>query len=106
MSGFLGSLWAIILGTLFRFRVLPFLHADTILSGGKQVPTKQFAHFGSNFFYCGAVVFFVFSLVGVLTLNEARRRYIAQLPRWQQWAIWPFHGVPQSVATQQSPPIA
>ena len=80
-SNFLTSLWSIILGTFIRYRALPFLRVDTILSGGKQVPTEHIAHSGSHFFYVVAVVFFAIGLVGIFKLNEARRRSIAQLPR-------------------------
>lgn len=90
MSAFLATFWAIVLGTLMRFRLLPFLYPDTVMSGGKEVPTEQLAHFFSNFFYVGAAVMFVLGLVGLLTLNDARRRYIAQLPRFQRWMFWPF----------------
>ena len=101
MMFFLSASWAIILGFLFRFRVLPFLQADTILSGGKQVPTEQFAHFASTFFWIGAAVVITLGIVGIFTLSEPRRRYIASLPRLQQWLFWPFHGI-----TPPSPPAA
>ncbi len=96
MMFFFSASWAIILGFLFRFRILPFLQADTILSGGKQVPTEQFAHFVSIFFWGAAALVIALGIVGILTLNEPRRRYIASLPRLQQWMFWPFHGIPSS----------
>ena len=67
------ALWAIILGFLFRFRVLPFLKADTILSGGKQVPTEQFAHIASLFFWGAAAVVIVLGIVIVLVLRRSRQ---------------------------------
>jgi hypothetical protein len=46
---------ALILGTLFKCRVLPFLKDDTILSGGKQMPTADFAaHMARGFYIFGA----------------------------------------------------
>ncbi len=103
MQYFFGASWGIILGFLFRFRVLPFLQPDTILSGGKQVPTEQFAHFASTFFWAAAAVIIVLGIIGTLTLNEPRRRYIASLPRFQQWMWWPFHGVGPSDTPPSSP---
>ena len=73
MAFFPAALWAIILGFLFRFRVLPFLKADTILSGGRQVPTERFAHIASLFFWGSAAVVIVIGVVVVLTLNKSRR---------------------------------
>ncbi len=73
MMFFFSASWAIILGFLFRFRILPFLQADTILSGGKQVPTEQFAHFVSIFFWGAAALVIALGIVGILTLNEPRR---------------------------------
>jgi hypothetical protein len=108
MCCFLATIVAIVLGTLARYRLPPFfmLQQDTVLSGGKQVPAEQFAHFASNFFYAGSVVAFAPGVLGILTLTEARRRYIAQLPRWKQWYIWPFHGVPSSERPTSHPPHA
>lgn len=101
MLYFLSALWAVLLGFLFRFRALPFLQADTILSGGKQVPTEQFVRFASTCFWGGAAVVAALGIVGILTLNEPRRRYITALPRLQQWMFWPFHGI-----TSSAPPTA
>ncbi len=98
LVGLLSAVWSGVLGTLIRFRMLPFLKEDTILSGGKQVPTEQFAHFGSNFFYGAAAAIFVLGLIGIATLTEPRRRYIAQLPAWQRWMFWPFHTAPAAVS--------
>lgn len=47
----LGGVCALILGTLFKFRFLPFLKSDTILSGGSQVPTVDFAASMAHWFY-------------------------------------------------------
>ena len=71
---FFAALWAITLGLLFRFRVLPFLKDDTILSGGKQVPTEQFAHIASNFFWGAAAVVIVFGVVVTLSLKKSSQR--------------------------------
>ena len=94
LLGLLSALWAVILGTLCRFRVLPFLKEDTILSGGRQGPTEQFAHLIANLFYGAAVVVVVLILVGLVTMTKGRRRLIAQLPASQRWMYWPFHTVP------------
>ncbi len=92
MHSFLGTLGMIVAGTLCRYRMLPFLQADTVLSHGQQVPAEHIAHFLSNAFYGIAAFAFLTGVIGLLTLDEARRQYIAQLPRWQQWLIWPSHG--------------
>jgi hypothetical protein len=47
----LGGASAFVLGTLFKFRILPFLKGDTILSGGRPIPTEEFAEFGARWFY-------------------------------------------------------
>jgi len=48
---FLGCVGALILAALCHYRVLPFLKEDTILSAGRQVPTKDFAESISRIFY-------------------------------------------------------
>jgi hypothetical protein len=51
-----GGVCALVLGTLFRYRALPFLKDDTILSGGKRMATADFAAFmARGFFIFGAV---------------------------------------------------
>jgi hypothetical protein len=50
LSLLLGGACALVLGTLFKFRILPFLKGDTILSGGRQMPTAEFAAFGARWF--------------------------------------------------------
>jgi hypothetical protein len=62
LSMLIGGMGALVMGTLFKFRALPFLKADTILSGGKQMPTSEFAAFGARWFY----IFGVACLVGSL----------------------------------------
>jgi hypothetical protein len=37
-----------VLGTLVRYRVLPFLRDDTSLAGKRLVPTEQWATFASK----------------------------------------------------------
>jgi len=51
LSILFGGACALVLGTLFKFRTLPFLKGDTILSGGRQMPTAEFAAFGARWFY-------------------------------------------------------
>jgi hypothetical protein len=87
---FLAAIASVVLGTLVQYRALPFLRDETILAGGKLVPTAQWAAFMSRFFYIGSVVALVIGVIAMLTLSEANRRYIAQLPRWQRLLIWPW----------------
>ena len=89
MMSFVAAMGALVLGILVRFRALPFLRGDTTLSAGSLVPTEQWAAFMSRFFYIGSAVFLVVGLITLLTLSDANRRYIAQLPRWQRFLIWP-----------------
>jgi hypothetical protein len=67
----LGGFCAFLLGTLFKFRLLPFLKADMIMSGGREIPTSDFAAF---FARC----FFVFGsacvMVSLLWLAVVRRK--------------------------------
>lgn len=51
ISLLIGGAGAFVMGTLFKFRVLPFLKPDTILSGGKPVSTAEFAAWGARTFY-------------------------------------------------------
>ena len=90
MMSFVAAMGALVLGILVRFRALPFLRGDTTLSAGSLVPTEQWAAFMSRFFYIGSAVFLVVGLITLLTLSDANRRYIAQLPRWQRFLIWPW----------------
>ena len=89
MGCFLGALAGVVLGTLVRYRALPFLRDNTILAGGRLVPTEQWAAFASKFFYVGSAVTVLIGIIALLTLSEANRRYIAQLPRWKRFLIWP-----------------
>jgi hypothetical protein len=57
--GLLGFLAA----TLVRYRAFPFLHADTILSGGKLVPTAEWSVAIAKFFYVGSAAFVLIGLV-------------------------------------------
>ena len=82
---FLGSLEALILETFVRHRALPFLRDETILAGGKLVLTTA-----SNLFYIGSAVALVIGIIALVSLSDANRRYIAQLPKWQQFLIWPW----------------
>jgi len=63
ISMFVGGIGGIILGVAFKYRLLPFLKPDTILSGGKQVPTEQFANFAANIFFVFAAVCLVASTI-------------------------------------------
>jgi hypothetical protein len=70
---------AIAMGTLFRLRLLPFLRPDTILSGGKQVSTEQFAHLISNLFYVGAAAIGALAGASLISLLRAKRRQAPSL---------------------------
>ena len=90
MGCFLGSLAALVLATLVRHRALPFLRDETILAGGKLVPTTEWVAFASKLFYIGSGFALVIGIIALLSLSDANRRYIAQLPRWQRFLIWPW----------------
>jgi hypothetical protein len=63
---FLSALACVALGTLVRFRALPFLRDDTILAGGKLVSTDQWAAFMSRFFYFGSAAMVTVGLIALL----------------------------------------
>lgn len=90
MGCFLGSLAALIMATLVRHRALPFLRNETILSHGELIPTTEWVASASNLFYVGSLVALLMDVVALVSLSDANRRYIAQLPRWQQFLIWPW----------------
>ena len=54
------------MGTLFKYRALPFLKDDTILSGGKQIPTEGFAASGARMFYIFGAACLIGSLIWLL----------------------------------------
>jgi hypothetical protein len=87
---FFVGVWAFVLGTLFRWRIFSFLRPDTILSGGKEVPTAQAALFFSKWFYIAGAVIILAGLVAPFITTESQRRYVAQLPRWQRFLFWPI----------------
>jgi hypothetical protein len=90
MGCFLGSLAALVMPTLVRHRALPFLRNETILSGGQLVPTTEWVAFAAKFFYAGSAVALVVGIVALVSLSDANRRYISQLPKWQRFFIWPW----------------
>ena len=59
----LGGTCAFVLGTLFKFRALPFLKDDTILSVGRQVPTEEFAELFARWFYVFGTACMLVSLI-------------------------------------------
>jgi hypothetical protein len=89
-SSLIGGIGALIFATIVKYHPLWFVHGDTILSGGRQVPTTEFAGFMSRMLYIAGAVFILLSLVLLFTLSEERRRRIAQLPRWQRFLFWPI----------------
>ena len=62
-SMLIGGVGGLVMGTLFKYRALPFLKDDTILTGGRQVPTADFAEFGSRCFYIFGIVCVISSLI-------------------------------------------
>src|ERR1700720_3548150 len=72
-AGLLGFL----LATLVRYRAFPFLHGDTILSGGKLVPTAEWSVAMAKFFYVGSAAFVLIGLVW-LVLGSAWAHRVAK----------------------------
>ncbi|MFO1484169.1 MAG: hypothetical protein U1F71_12495 [Verrucomicrobiaceae bacterium] len=97
-SSLIGGIGALIFATLAKYRMLWFLHDDTILSGSRQVPTVEFAAFISKLLYFGGAFLVALAFVLLFTLSDERRRRIAQLPRWQRFLVWPIdsHIAPRS----------
>jgi len=62
----IGGLCALVIGTLFKFRALWFLKADTIVSGGKEMPTAEFAAYGARIFFVVGILFVAGALVGIV----------------------------------------
>ena len=92
-------------GILYHYRLLPSLRSDTLPGSSPPYPTERLVHIMSPVCFLFAFIYLVVAVVGLLTLNEARRRYIAALPRWLQWFIWPFHGtVAPTVSTTRHAP--
>ena len=69
----IGGVCAFVLGTPFKFRVLPFLKGDTIVSGGREMPTQEFAAFGARWFYIFGAACILGSLIW-WTVRTARRK--------------------------------
>ena len=69
----IGGTGALIMGTLFRYRALPFLKDDTMLNGGKQVRTADLAAFGARWFYVFGVACVVGSLVWLIVRARKKR---------------------------------
>jgi len=67
LSATIGGLGALAMGFLCKFRVLPFLKPDTILSGGRLVPTAEFANLMASFFFVGSAV--ILSIAAWLTIR-------------------------------------
>ena len=82
--------------------LLPSLRSDTMLILGTAQPIVPWVHQFVIATLLLSVAFLTAGLIGLATLNESRRRYLARLPRWQQWLIWPFHGVAPDV---NAPPL-
>jgi hypothetical protein len=68
LAGILG----VVFGLLFRFRALPFLREDMIMSGGKLYPTAQWAPAMATFFYLGSAVFLLVGVVWPVIASKSR----------------------------------
>jgi hypothetical protein len=89
MSCFIGALSGVVVGTLIRLRALPFLREETILASGSRIPTAEWAAFASQLFYVASAGLVAIGLIALFTFSEANRRYVAQLPPWKRFLIWP-----------------
>ena len=59
----IGGVGGFVMGTLFKYRALPFLKDETMLRGGKQMPTAEFADFCARWFYVFGVACVIGSLI-------------------------------------------
>ncbi len=71
---FLCSSSAFLLDALFRARVLPFLHAETILSRGREISTQEFVRLMSKGFDIAGALTIALGLTALLTLLAANRQ--------------------------------
>jgi hypothetical protein len=76
----IAAILAFAMGTLFRLRLLPFLRPNTILSGGKQVPTEQFTDLMSKGFYIAGATTLVLALAAAVSLLRSRRKKPSRRP--------------------------
>jgi hypothetical protein len=70
---FVSAIVTFAMGTIFRLRLLPLLRPDSILSGGKQVSTEQFAHLMSKVFYVTGTATLVLAILMLVSLLRSRR---------------------------------
>ena len=106
MTLFFFSLTTVLSGILYHYRLLPSLRSDTVPGSRPPFPTERLVHIIAPTCFLFAFIYFAIAVVSLLTLNEARRRYIAALPRWLQWFIWPFHGMSAPTVFTMPPPRA
>ena len=71
---FSGPLAGVVLGVLFRLRLMPFLRADTIRSGGKEVPTVDFANMMSRIFFIFAIAGLALAIVYLIVERKKHAR--------------------------------
>jgi hypothetical protein len=76
LSLLLGGFGGFVMGTLFKYRALPFLKDDTMLSGGRQIPTAGFAVSGARMFYIFGAACLIGSLICFLIRARKRMRTI------------------------------
>lgn len=65
LAPFLACAGALAMALMFHVRALPFLRSDTIVSGGRLVPTQDFADFSARMFLYFALFSFLIGLVQV-----------------------------------------
>lgn len=90
-------------GVSAQYRMMPFLQGDTVMSSGHQIPVALAAPRLAHILYGMGALMFLQGIIEARRLTDAHRRYIAALPRWEQWKIWPFHGVNASDPASQQP---
>ena len=71
---FLASAAAAALGLLSKFRILPFLRPDAVMSGGKLVSAEELATLFSRLFFGFAAVAFLIGLVLLFVYVRKRSR--------------------------------
>jgi hypothetical protein len=69
----LGGFCGFILGSIFKFRALPFLKEETILSGGRAVPTADFAASLARWFYIFGLACVVGSVLWLIVRADKKR---------------------------------
>jgi hypothetical protein len=75
LAPIIGFVSAVALAAAFHYRILPFLKADTVVSGGHLVPSQEFADSSARLFLCFAPVCLI---LGLTKFYLGRKRIIAK----------------------------